>query len=194
MVIIYLDIETDSQREEPHPTDKIITIQYKEVQKSLVILKEWEKGELCIIREFYDYFKEIVSKDVVQVIGFNLFRFDIPFLLYKLIRSNIDSLDCIIERFRSVYWRDLRYCLYPFNNFSFRGLSEEEVAKRLGLKQPEPSSKEIPKLYETGEYEKIITHIESEFKFFEDLNWKLTRGLDDVIARYRESGEEAHAK
>jgi hypothetical protein len=190
MVIIYLDVETDSQCKEPHPTDKIITIQYKEVQKPLVILKEWEKGEYGIIREFYNYFNEVVGKGNVQIIGFNLFRFDIPILLYKLVHFNIDSLAHIIENFRRVFWRDLRYCLYPFNNFSFKGLSEEEVAKRLGLKQPEPPSSEIPKLYREGEYEKIIKHIESEFEFFEDLNWKLTHELNDVMARYK-GGEEA---
>jgi hypothetical protein len=187
VVILYLDVEVDSQSEEPHPKDKIITIQYKESGGKLIILKEWELGEEHIIQDFYDYMGRIVSKGNVQIIGFNIFRLDIPFLIYKLTCFNIDVLECIIEKFRSVYWRDLRYCLYPFNNFSFKGLSEEEVAKRLGLKQPEPPSRDVPKLYRMKEYEKIIKHIESEFKFFEDLNWKLTRELDDVVARYKES-------
>jgi hypothetical protein len=197
MVILYLDIETDSQNEEPHPNDKIITIQYKELgQKSPFILKEWDwrdDGERHIIQDFYDYLNSMVSKGNVQIIGFNLFRLDIPFLIYKLVHFNIDMLERIIEKFRSAYWRDLRYCLYPFNNFSFKGLNEEEVAKRLGIKQPEPPSKYIPKFYRAKEYEKIIKHIESEFKFFENLNWKLTRELNDVIARYKETSGEFHA-
>jgi hypothetical protein len=125
-----------------------------------------------------------VSRGNVQIIGFNLFRFDVPFLIYKLVHFNIDNLGRIIEKFRDIYWRDLRYCLYPFNNFSFQGLSEEEVAKRLGIRQPEPPSRDIPKFYKAKEYDKIIKHIKSEFKFLEDLNWKLTRELDNIIAHY----------
>jgi uncharacterized protein YprB with RNaseH-like and TPR domain len=188
MVILYLDIEIDSQGEEPHPSDKIITIQYKELRGKLVVLKEWdwrEDGEKRIVKDFYDYLTSIMSKEKVQIIGFNIFRFDVPFLIYKLVHLDIDTLEHAIEKFRKVYWRDLRYCLYPFNNFSFQGLTEREVAEKLGLKQPEPPSKDIPKFYRMKIYDKIIEHIESEFKFFEDLNWKLTHELDDVIARYK---------
>jgi len=194
MVTIYLDIETESQEKEPRFRDKIITIQYKEIveggQNPLIILKEWEKGELQIICEFYEYFKGIVSRGYVQVIGFNLLRFDVPFLIYKLITFQIENnLDQIFETFRKVFWRDLRYCLYPLNNLSFKGLSEEEVAKNLGLKLPEPPSREIPKLYKERNYEKIIKHIESEFEFLEGLNRKLEYELDDIRARYKKLKE-----
>jgi hypothetical protein len=154
MVILYLDVEVDSQSGEPHPKDKVITIQYKESGGKLIILKEWEWMEerrKHIIQDFYDYLSKIVNKGNVQIIGFNIFRLDIPFLIYKLTYFNVDVLECIIEKFRSVYWRDLRYCLYPFNNFSLQGLSEEEVAKRLGLKQPGPPGRDILKLLHAEE-------------------------------------------
>ena len=194
MVIIYLDIETESQDKEPRIRDKIITIQYKEIveggKNPLNHSKRMGKGELQIICEFYEYFKGIVSRGYVQVIGFNLLRFDVPFLIYKIITFQIDNnLDQIFETFRKVFWRDLRYCLYTLNNLSFKGLSEEEVAKNLGLKHPEPPSREIPKLYKERNYEKIIKHIESEFEFLEGLNRKLEYELDDIRARYKKLKE-----
>ena len=197
MVMLYLDIEVDSQSEEPHLSDKIITIQYKEVlpRQRLVILKKWdwedeEKGERNIVQNFYDYLCEISQPgDTTTIIGFNILRFDVLFLTYKLVYFGIDTLEHVLKKFRNVFWRDLRYCLYPLNKLSFQGLSEEEVAKKLGLKQPEPPSREIPALYRREEYDKIIEHIKSEFDFLEELNRKLVYGLDDVIACYKACGE-----
>lgn len=173
--MLYLDVETYSPDVEPAIKDKVITIQYQEIGwKQPLILKEWEKCERDILQDFHDYLHERLRAEPVYVIGFNLFRFDIPILIYKLTFFKIEVLENLLENIRNIYWRDLRYCLYPYNNLSFEGLSEYEVAIKLNIPPPKYSSKEIAKFYDEKKYEKIVEHILSEFKFFQDLNWKLT--------------------
>jgi hypothetical protein len=184
-VIIYFDLETYSPQEEPRFGDKIITIQYREVGgREPVILKEWEDGEEMILRKFYDYLLGKLKTQAITIIGFNLLLFDKPLLTYKLHSFNIDGLENILNNFKEkIYWRDLRYCLYPLNNLSFKGLNEDEVAEKLRIRSPKYSNKEISKFYEGGAYEKIEEHIKSEFDFLNDLNRKLSekREADPII-------------
>jgi hypothetical protein len=61
----------------------------------------------------------------------------------------------------------------PFNKYSFKGLSEEEVAKKFKIAPPKYSNKEIKTFYEKSEYEKIEEHSVSEMRFLFNLAWKM---------------------
>ena len=185
MVIAYLDIETcpsnealeaKSLDEGPKLSDKVILIYYKEVHGGTeeVLFREWLEGEGAILRRFYTLLTEKLSTEkTVTLIGWNIARFDIPFLTYRLFLHNIDRLENIIENFRRAYWRDLRLCLLPFNKFKFKGLSEEEVAEKLGIEPPKYSNKEVKEFYRKGEYEKIEEHARSEARFISELSQKM---------------------
>jgi len=181
MVILYLDIETYSPQKEPSFGDKVIAIEFKEVNGESKLLKEWESNEKNILAEFYEYLKEkLKTEKTVVIIGFNLLLFDRDFLAVRLYSHGIDELINIFNNFKKIYWKDLHHCLLPFNNLSFVGLSEEEIAEKLGITKPKYSNKDISSFYEKKEYEKIVEHIESDIKFLSDLSFKMSKELDVV--------------
>jgi len=181
MVLAYLDIETYSPGDEPKFTDKTIFILYKEEGESTFLrLREWEDGEKTILSKLYEGLRNTLeSGKTVTLLGWNILRFDIPFLTYRLFVHKIDDLENILETFRKAYWRDLRQCLLPFNCYRFKDLNEEEVAKKLGITPPRYTNKEIKIFYEKHEYEKIEEHALSELRFLSDLSWKM-RDLKEV--------------
>jgi hypothetical protein len=186
MVMIYLDIETYSPQQEPQFNDKIITIQYGEVGGKLEILKEWESNEKTILQRFYDYLKEkLKTERTVMIIGFNLLLFDRDFLGIRLHSHEIDKLENIFKNFKELFWKDLRYCLLPFNNFSFTGLSEEGIATKLKIRSPKHSNKEIRQFYDNKEYDKILEHIRTEMEFLNDLSFKLSRDIEAVKKAFK---------
>jgi predicted PolB exonuclease-like 3'-5' exonuclease len=195
MVIAYLDIETcpsnealeaKSLDEGSELSDKVILIYYKEVHGGTeeVLFREWLEGEEAILRRFYALLTEKLSVEkTVTLIGWNIAKFDIPFLTYRLFLHNVDSLENIIENFRRAYWRDLRLCLLPFNKFKFKGLSEEEVAKKFGIEPPKYSNKEVKEFYRKGEYEKIEEHARSEARFISELSQKMM-DIEEVMRAF----------
>jgi len=180
--MIYLDIETYSQQKEPSFEDKVIAIEYKEVDGKSELLKEWESDEKTILSKFYKYLKEKLRIErSVMIIGFNLLLFDRDFLAVRLYFHTVDELANIFNNFKKIYWKDLRYCLLPFNKFSFVGLSAEELARKLGIRMPKYSNKDIRSFYDNREYEKIVEHVESDMKFLSDLSFKMNRDLSTVV-------------
>ncbi|MEM2704313.1 MAG: ribonuclease H-like domain-containing protein [candidate division WOR-3 bacterium] len=188
MVLAYLDIETYSPGEKPRVGDKVILIYYKEeLDGNLNMLsKEWEEGEDTILQKFYDMLKDKTAKGTVTLIGWNFVRFDIPFLTCRLFFHKIDSLDDILETFRRAYFIDLRQCLLPFNKYRFKGLSEEEIAKKFKIEPPKYSNKKVKIFYEKGEYKKIEEHAISEMKFLSNLAWKMRdiREVQETFTRF----------
>ena len=178
MVLAYLDIETYSPLEEPSFEDKVILICLK-IKKELVFLKEWESDEKEVLTQFYRFLKEEEKKETVTLVGWNIVRFDVPFLTYRLWKHCINSLYDIFEVFRKTYWRDLRQCLLPFNKYKFKGLSEEETAKRFKIQPPLYSNKDVASFYERKDFEAIEKHTLSELKFLSDLSWKM-RDLEEI--------------
>lgn len=176
MVLSYIDIETYSPGSEPKLSDKVILIYYKEELGGNVkaVYKEWEEGEKTILKNFYELLKRRVEKEkVITLIGFNHVRFDIPLLTFRLNEHKIDLLENIMEVFRKTYWRDLRQCLLPFNGYSFKGLTSDEVAKKFDIEPPKYSNKEIKTFYENKEYNKIEEHSESDMRLLSDLSWRM---------------------
>jgi len=176
MVLSYIDIETYSPNREPRFSDKVILICYKEELGGNVkaAFKEWDEGEKAILKNFFDLLRDRIEKErTITLIGFNHVRFDIPFLTYRLFTHEIGLLEEILEVFRKTYWRDLRLCLLPFNNYSFKGLSSEEVAKKFKIDPPKHSNRDIKSFYESNDYKKIEEHAESEMKLLSDLSWKM---------------------
>lgn len=184
VVLAYLDIEIYPQQEEPSFKDKIIAIGYVEVDGKSELLKEWDSNERTILSQFYEYLKEkLRTERTVMMIGFNLLLFDRDFLAVRLQFHAIDTLENVFNNFKRIYWRDLRQHLLPFNKYSFKGLSEEEVAKKFKIEPPTYSNKEIKTFYKKGEYEKIEEHAKSEMRFLSNLAWKM-RNVREIIKAF----------
>jgi DNA polymerase elongation subunit (family B) len=188
MVIVYLDIETYSEKEELviEPSTKVILIHLKEIfDKENIksfIFKEWESSEKDILEQFFKHFQSLHDKErTVWCVGFNILRFDIPLLIYKLSHYQIESLPNLFEIFRKTYVVDLRQCLLPFSDFRFKELSAEKIAEKLGIRKPEYRNKEIMEFYEKGEMERIIEHSESDLNFIQDLYWVMKKEPDKLM-------------
>lgn len=177
MAFLYFDIETWSPSKELKPSEcKIITIQYKDIDDDLIILKEWESDEKTILKQFYEYFSNLLeSERSVFLVGFNLLRFDIPVLIYRLVKNEIDTYENVLDKFQKPFTTDLRQALLPFNDMRHKGLNAEAISEKLGLESPPHKNFEIPKMYENKEYDKIVEHIEGDMSFLNNLSYVIRR-------------------
>ena len=134
MVIVYLDIETFNESGSISIEDKIIAIGCileKNNVKEPHFWKEWEHGEEKIIKEFYSFLRELTNKErTVWIIGFNILRFDIPFLICKALKYNINEKD-VFEIWHKCFVEDERQIFLPLNDFRFSGLTAENILKAL---------------------------------------------------------------
>lgn len=153
---IFFDIETTGL----YPNrSKLITIQIRKGEKNTV-WKEWELGEEGVINEFFNFTENITRKNV-KLVGFNNLEFDLPFLNGRLYELKLKNHDALWERFnRHLAFIDLRQLL---------GDSFGKFAKwKLGFTGDsfDIANDTIPRLYEKGEYSKIVEYIEDELVHF----------------------------
>ena len=204
---LYFDVETYRLRKEDAFTrEKIIAIgiledwtpytsesseRWDEPSVKFRYFTEWELGEeLNIVSRFYDYLKRLIQDwenrriDFLNVVGFNILRFDIPLLIQKGIEYNIEGLAELNELWHNTFTIDYFQVTLPFHNMRFRKLNIEYLVKKArsnGIDIPEPfgSGKDVKDWYENKEYDKIIKHLEMDLKIIRviDLNYRRIYGL-----------------
>jgi hypothetical protein len=200
MTIMYFDVETYSGKKEefkPSMIEKIITIQYKDIEKDLVVLKEWESSEKRILKDFSLSLKKLVKEERgVQIIGHNILRFDIPNLIQRMSINNVDSTPNLLDLFHKTYLIDTLQCILSHNNFRFKGLSAEDIAKKLDIRGPVHRNDEIDGFYEKGEF---LTHLsvfaqakglepEKERKALELMLMQAKKSIDNATISFWQPG------
>lgn len=138
-----------------------------------------------ILRRSLKYVQDMHSLHrFVDVVGFNILRFDIPLLVARAVENKIDSVGNLSKMWNDNYCADHFQLLLPANNRLFTGLRLENVvkkAKELNLlpKPPEPygSGKEIAGLYEQGNYDEIRKHCIADLRIVRWLDLYGTRAL-----------------
>ena len=174
MAIIYLDIETTGL---DYIRNRIITIQLKENYQQIEIFKIWESDEKSILENFVNRLTGIQSNEKFTIcVGFNIMRFDIPFLISRCNHFGIRTPNDLIQ----IFYRNLAHCdllqiFLPFNNWKYKGLTWDYVLDQYGYQTKAGSGEQIPIWYKEGKYDKIISYIESEFPPMEDIYWKLRK-------------------
>jgi DNA polymerase elongation subunit (family B) len=182
-VRLYLDIETFSEGEFRVRNTKVISIQYKDSDGNITVLKEWESNEKTILKRFHDHLLKLKNTGFIVVIGHNLLRFDIPILIHRMAVHNIDTYENLLDLHHShIIAMDSLQCLLPFNDFQVKGLNAVELSRRLKIRAPKHKSTEIAQFYRNGQYDKIEEHILADLDFMEDL-WR----------KLREKGSELHS-
>ncbi len=88
--------------------------------------------------------------------GFNLF--DRDFITVRMAVYKIDKLENSFTFFKRIYQRDLYYCLYTLNNFSFKDLSAENLANKFSINKSIYSNKENSHFYRSKQFSKIEKH------------------------------------
>ncbi len=166
----YFDIETYSRAGYPQFTDKVIAIAFKGLDTKLKLLAEWKTSEKEILEGFFDHVKGRLEEGIrTELIGYNVLRFDLPFLIIRAFHHKLDSLENLQGIIHETYTKDLIQCLLPYNNFTFAGLNSLNVASRLGI-PIQYAGRDVKEFYENREYDKIEEHIGSDVLFVERLD------------------------
>lgn len=172
-MLLYFDIETFSENGFRADTTKVISIQYKDHQGNLKVLKEWESSEKVILQSFLTDLKMMKKDEFVILIGHNILRFDIPTVIRRMAANGIDGHGNLEDFFGNIATLDTMQCMLPFNDMRFKGLSSEFIAEKLGITPPHHKNTEIESFYKNKEFDKIEQHAIADLKFVEDLYWKL---------------------
>ena len=171
MTEYYFDIETSGK--DP-ANDKIISIQYQKLDRytgkligDIKILKEWERSEKEIIREFLN---SIFNRDSVWdfvFVGENLI-FDFHFLSERAKLYNFPVID--LKFLYEQPFFDIKPLLVIINNFKFTAYSSV-------LKETKIKNKQIPPLYEDKLYDQLIDYIIEERDIFAEAFVNLRREM-----------------
>ncbi len=188
MITVYLDIESLSA--EIDSKNKVVCIgllveQSLSNNDKLIILKEWEEKEDKIIHKFFNCLNELIQEHkIVELVGFNILRFDIPLLELKGLQYDIKN---PFEVFRECYTIDIRQVLLPLNQFRFKGLNLLSACKivedifGVAITKPEYSNYDIPELYHKKDYDAIIRHLEGDLRSVRDLYRTLREHLRTLL-------------
>lgn len=183
MPITFFDVETTGL--DPFQS-KIITIQIRRNGKT-TIFKEWELGEPEMIESFFDFVKEIRRREEI-FIGYNILKFDVPFLVQRLHGLEIFDKQKWKILCHELRWVDLYQLLgdayYTFYRFG-------DWFKLAGMQTRVPG-RDIPRLYTRKKFDKIIEHVEVEMKAMEIVYSKIVEL--PFYEELRKIREEAHEK
>ena len=204
---LYLDVETYRPGEEDAFTrEKIIAIGvledwtpytpesseiWSEPSVKSRYFTEWELGkESNIVSRFYGYLKRLILDwrygriNFLDVVGFNVLRFDIPLLIQKGVEHGIGSLAELNKLWHDTHTIDYFQTTLPFHGMRFKNLNIEALAERArdrGIDVPKlfGSGKDVKVWYENEEYDKIIKHLELDLTVIRviDLNHGQAYGL-----------------
>ena len=195
MGYFFLDIETFvSENDETsglnpyRPDSKVLSIafnyyadfhlQLKDITKPTV-WKEWEEGEKGILEKFWTFIKLKIEKDPhLKFLGFNILKFDIPYLFGRMVTMNIASSDEIFDvLYRRAHWIDLMQIaivINPSRFHEFLNPSQKTINKLLGIQVKKGTGKDVTLFYNEKDYDKIMEYISEEFSF-EELYIKLRK-------------------
>ena len=138
-----------------------------------------------ILKRSLDLVRDMrLTHRIVDVIGFNILRFDIPLIISKASENNIDSVANLSKLWNDNYCADHFQLLLPANNRLFKGLRLDNVvrlAKELNLSPKPPDSygrsKDIKDLHEQRKYDEILKHCVADLKIVRWLDLYGTRAL-----------------
>lgn len=194
MGFLFLDIETcgiNGGRDLLPSEAKVIAIAYKAYpgeftindrvlkrKADLRILKEWERGEKEILRDFYQVVKDLKTQDEhLTLVGFNHTTFDLPFLYERMVAQEIASrfevYDVLFRPFSldlmqlSVIFNERFLTEYSSPRLSF--LNQKALLELFSLPTKERTGDEIPGLYTNRKYDEIEHYIREENQYWEEL-------------------------
>ncbi len=185
-MLLYMDIETFSQDGFRAGATKVISIQYRDYEGNFKMLKEWESSEKDILQKFFTDLKRMKRENFLILIGHNILRFDIPTLVRRMVANGIDAVDSLEDFFHNIAVVDTMQCMLPFNGMRFKGLSTEDVARKLRITEPHHKNTEIESFYKNREFQKIEQHAIADLNFVQDLYWKLKN--DEVDGLFLKNG------
>lgn len=188
MGYLFIDIETyvdlqnrDSGLNPYEKESKVLTICFSYNSKFRLtladlgpptILKEWESSEEEILKRFYSFIKEKVETDEhLKLLGFNIQKFDIPYLFGRMMVKEIDLPKNLSNVFyKRVHVIDLGQLAMILSKKmqekkEIFNVSFNEVSISLGMPSKTGNGLAVSKWYRDQEYDKIVKYIRQEFQF-----------------------------
>jgi len=192
LATVYLDIETyRKRRDDAFVREQIIAIGVLEEGLSEPrIFRAWERpgGEGEVLREFYNYISELAAgHKYIEVVGFNVLRFDIPLLTQRLVEHGVEGLPQLNLFWNSkVFVVDLLQLTLPLNRMRFGGHTLEKLASRLrevcpDIPEPVGKGSEIAEAYERKDYPYIEKHLRADLMITKEV-YKCLADLADCVA------------
>ncbi len=177
---LYLDIETYRSSNGAFIDEKIIaigiieeTISQNASSQGLPshFFLEWNSGsEEKVVHNFYHYLQDkIKGNKCIEVVGFNILRFDIPLLTQKGAKYRIDELEKLNSLWHNTFAIDFAQIFLPYNGLRFKNLSLSNLvkfAKEKGIEITEPHRRgvEVKQLYEEKKYDEIEKHLKADLQ------------------------------
>jgi hypothetical protein len=157
-----IPLDEESRRELINPIDsKIIAIglRYESRNKLFYGDDEWK-----ILKDFWQEWNDsIPGKGRLQIVGFNISRFDLPFITTRSFVRGV-----AIIPFSASQVVDLRDKISAHRYGKTRG-KLREYGSLIGIKAQEVEPKEIYELYKTNQGEKIKLHLENNLELIDAL-------------------------
>jgi len=191
---VYLDIETYRKSDnDAYVREQIIAIGIlEEGSDEPRIFKAWERpgGEGGVLEEFYNYIKELAGGHrYIEVVGFNILRFDIPLLTQRLVEHGVEKLSQLNFFWYSspnVFVIDLFQLALMLNRIRFKGNNLEELASKLrnvcpNIPEPVGKGSEIAEAYDRGDYAYIIDHLRADLMITREV-YSCLADLADCVA------------
>lgn len=174
----YLDIETTGKDPE---TDKIITIQYQELDRfgnakgKLIILKEWEKSE----KEIVNYFIQRYKGDGNSVFNFVPVGFGLDFE-HKFLKAKAKLYGFGDFEILNNPHIDLRSIGVIMCNGNFKDSGLDKISKK------PTNGSQVPEWYSNKEYDRIIGYVTLETEAFIELHAWLCKELPVCLQKFKD--------
>ncbi|MEM2197232.1 MAG: ribonuclease H-like domain-containing protein [Sulfolobales archaeon] len=183
---IYLDVETYRPEKKLDFTgeDIILVGLLHEEKEEPVFFENFERDkEKEMLEDLYAYLRELDIKHV-EIIGFNILRYDIPLIISKTLKHGIvkevlepaeqgHEAELISKFWHDMYIIDLQQVLLPLNNMFFKGLRLDNIPQKLPKceirSQRIRDGKEIKKWYEMRKYDKIKKKNKEDLMIMRDI-------------------------
>jgi hypothetical protein len=124
------------------------------------------------------------SRRFVDVVGFNLLRFDFPLMIARVAEGKVRDVSSISALLHNYYCVDHLQLLLPANQRMFKGVKLETIVKKanelkLSPAPPEPygSNKQIKQLYDDKRHDEIAKHCTADLRIVRWLDLFGTREL-----------------
>jgi len=186
MGYFFVDIETYLSKDNPNSglnpyekESKILAIAYNYYDEFHLsekhvtpptILKEWESSEKQILEKFFNFLKIKVELDQhIKIIGFNHLKFDIPYIIGRLVVNKVSNNREIHEIFfRRPHYIDLGQISQILSGNKFKeifNVNQKTANSFFDIPLKKESGKKVSEYYKTKDFEKIREYVKSEFTF-----------------------------
>ena len=176
---VFLDIETTGL----NPLqDEIVAVGVKAIDLRQETFNPWKYQKVWVnailTRETADedelirFALHFLTREDACIVGYNIAGFDIPFLTARALFNGFK--DYQVTALRQRYRIDLMHVVTRYLLTNNRHVKLADIAAFLGISvDDEITGKDIPELYERGEFEKIANHCRSDLEVITALFVKL---------------------